>query len=352
MLQFSLTCALGLVGGVWACPAGVVVEPRTPCTPEVSGRLDGGTRAAPGGGEEVPVGGEEVPVFWLGSADVEDEAELWSLKRDRSFLSRAWMSSLPAVLVWSSAPSDSTGCGWTWFWLGTEVGGGGWAEMGTGWHWVVVCCGAWIGWEDVTALLKGCCSEAGTVPELLDATPATEEAETELLLSWGPGTAGTEVCTNGGEMVEDEGGMLAAGGSCEGAVSWEDWEGALGSLVTRAGVWDWVDTGGGETLPVEGGGEDLAVDVRDTAGKVMLVVGATDSGGARVLLEFGPCPASVDGTVPGSCSVAGGSKVLPLSKRACLILLKACWRVPDGADRERPNAMGGARKKWKEELIL
>lgn len=89
--------------------------PRTPGTPELRGRLDGGTRAAPGGGDEVPVGGEEVPVFWLGSTDAEDEAELWSLKRDRSFLSRAWISSLPAVLDWSSAPSDSTGWDGTWF---------------------------------------------------------------------------------------------------------------------------------------------------------------------------------------------------------------------------------------------
>lgn len=60
-------CALGFVGGVCACPAGVtpcpgVVEgPRTPCTPEVRGRLDGGISAAPGGGEDVPVGGEDVP---------------------------------------------------------------------------------------------------------------------------------------------------------------------------------------------------------------------------------------------------------------------------------------------------
>lgn len=110
-------CALGLVGGVWACPAGVipcpevVVGPRTPCTPDVRGRLDGGTRATPGGGEEVPVGGEEVPVFCPGSSDAEEEAELWSLKRERSFLSRAWISSLPVALVWSSAPSDSPGCG-------------------------------------------------------------------------------------------------------------------------------------------------------------------------------------------------------------------------------------------------
>lgn len=68
-LQVPLTCALGLDGGVCACPAGVipcpgvVVAPATPCTPELRARLDGGTMAAPGGGEVVPVGGEEVPVF-------------------------------------------------------------------------------------------------------------------------------------------------------------------------------------------------------------------------------------------------------------------------------------------------
>lgn len=39
-------------------------------------------------------------------------------------------------------------------------------------------------------------------------------------------------------MVADEGGMLTAGGSCEGVVSWEEWGGGLGSLVTGAGVWD------------------------------------------------------------------------------------------------------------------
>lgn len=68
-MKLPLTCALGLVGGVCACPAGVipcpgvVVGPRTPCTPELRGRFDGGTMAAPGGGEAVPAGGEEVPVF-------------------------------------------------------------------------------------------------------------------------------------------------------------------------------------------------------------------------------------------------------------------------------------------------
>ena len=60
-VQVALTCALGLDGGVCACPAGV--GPTTPCTPELRGRFDGDSMAAPGGGEEVPVGGEEVPVL-------------------------------------------------------------------------------------------------------------------------------------------------------------------------------------------------------------------------------------------------------------------------------------------------
>ena len=101
--------------------------------------------------------------------------------------------------------------------------------------------------------------------------------------------------------------------------------------------------GGGDTLPVEGGGEDVAADARGTPGKEVLTVEGTASGGARILVEFGPSPASVAGTVPGSCS--GASRVLLLSTRAGFILLKACWRIPDGADRERPNGTEGARKK-------
>lgn len=67
-MQFSPTCALGFVGGVWICPEGVrpcpgvVVEPRTACTPGVSGRVVGGTMTRPGGGETVPGVGEVVPV--------------------------------------------------------------------------------------------------------------------------------------------------------------------------------------------------------------------------------------------------------------------------------------------------
>lgn len=106
-----------------------------------------------------------------------------------------------------------------------------------------------------------------------------------------------------------------------------------------------MDIGRGETLPVEEGDEDVAVDVGDTTEKVVLVVEATVSGGARILLEFELSPASVDGTLPGSCSVPGRSRVLHLSIRACFISLKACWRVPDGADRERPNVIEGARQK-------
>lgn len=173
MQNERLTCALGLDGGVCACPAGaipcpgvVVVVPTEPCTPELRGRWDGGTRAAPGGGEEVPVGGEEVSVLWLGSTDVEDEAELWSLKRERSFLSRAWISSRPALLTWNSAASDSTSCDWTWLWPDIELGRGSWVEMGTGWYWVA-CMDEPIGWEDVTPPLKDCCSEAETLPVVL-----------------------------------------------------------------------------------------------------------------------------------------------------------------------------------------
>lgn len=55
-------CALGLVGGVWACWPCPGVEHSDAWDPELRGRLEGGTRAAPGGGDMVPVGGEDVPV--------------------------------------------------------------------------------------------------------------------------------------------------------------------------------------------------------------------------------------------------------------------------------------------------
>lgn len=103
-----------------------------------------------------------------------------------------------------------------------------------------------------------------------------------------------------------------------------------------------MDAGGGETLPVEGGDEVVSVDESDATGKVVLVVEATASGGARILLELRPFPASVEGRETGSCSAVERSRVLDFSTRACLILLNACWRVPDGADRERPNVTGGA----------
>lgn len=66
--------------------------------------------------------------------EVEDEAELWSLKSERSFLSRAWMASLPTALAGASDPSDSD---WTGPEVGVEVAPGGGAgacvETGAGW---------------------------------------------------------------------------------------------------------------------------------------------------------------------------------------------------------------------------
>lgn len=113
------------------CP-GVAVGPWAPCPPAVRDRLEGGTGAAPGGGEMVPVEGEVVSV----------SAEDVSLKRERSFLSRACMSSIPGTLDWDSTPSGSPG------WDGREgrVEGGSWvgaiADCATGTE-------AGIGWEEV-----------------------------------------------------------------------------------------------------------------------------------------------------------------------------------------------------------
>lgn len=72
---------------------------------------------APGGGEMVPVEGEVVSVLPVSAEDV-------SLKRERSFLSRACMSSIPGTLDWDSTPSGSPG------WDGWEgrVEGGSWVE--------------------------------------------------------------------------------------------------------------------------------------------------------------------------------------------------------------------------------
>lgn len=63
--------------------------------------------------------------------EADDEAELWSLKRERSFLSRAWMASLPTALVCTSDPSVSD---WTWPGLGALPAGvaGGCVEREVG----------------------------------------------------------------------------------------------------------------------------------------------------------------------------------------------------------------------------
>lgn len=188
------------------------------------------------------------------------------------------------------------------------------------------------GWDDVTAPLKGCCSEVEAAPTL---TGVPEE--TVVMFGWGPGTEGIEVWVDGGETVEDEGGMLVDGGICEWAISCGVWAGGLESLTT---VWDWTEGGEGETLPAERGGDDVAVDATETGWNVALMVETTASGGEGILVELGQ--ASVDGTADGSGSVAAGSRVLLLSMRACLTILKACWRLPDGAERERPK---GAEEK-------
>lgn len=297
------TWDLGLEGGVWACPAWVDIEPGS-CTPLDRERFDGGTRVVPGGGEDV-AGGVEVPVLWLGSTDAE-EAELWSLKRDRSFMSKVWISSLPAVLEWSSVPSDSTGCDGIWVW-------GCWAWM--------VEFTDWEGWP-----LS--CSNMGADPTTLGVP-----VEAEVLLDWGPATAEMDVRVEEGEMVEDGGGMLVeAVGGCGAAVSWEGWEDGMESETAGC---DRADAGGEETLPVDWGGKGVAVEVTDSVGKAVPGVEAAAASEGDRMLEM--WPASEDGKVTGSCSGTGGSRVLLLSIRACFTLLKASWRTPDGAERERPE---------------
>lgn len=68
------------------------------------------------------------------------------------------------------------------------------------------------------------------------------------------------------------------------------------------------------------------------------------------MLEWGAGPVSGAGTGPASCSE--GSRVLPLSRRACFIILKACCKVPEGADRDRPSGREGARKEMSSIFIF
>lgn len=53
--------------------------------------------------------------------EAEDEAELWSLKSERSFLSSAWMASRPTAFAGASDPSDSD---WTGPGAEAVLGGG------------------------------------------------------------------------------------------------------------------------------------------------------------------------------------------------------------------------------------
>lgn len=107
---------------------------------------------------------------------------------------------------------------------------------------------------------------------------------------------------------------------------------------------------GGETLPLEDAA-DVILAASGSDVKEELVVEATVSEEARTLLEYGPCPASVSGPVTASFSTAGGSKLLDLSVCSCLISLNACCKVPDGAENERPNVMGGPERKLKKQLF-
>lgn len=112
----------------------------------------------------------------------------------------------------------------------------------------------------------------------------------------------------GMDIAEDECGMPADDGCCDVVGSWRGGGIKLGS-------------------PVELEAKPLAdSDVRD-----------------RRSLEVGHRLASEDETLPGSGleEAAGLSRVPDLSPRSCLISLKACWRIPDGADSERPRGTEG-----------
>lgn len=106
----------------------------------------------------------------------------------------------------------------------------------------------------------------------------------------------------GMDIAEDECGMPAEDGCCDVVGSWR----------------------GGGTEP----------------GSLIAPLGDSD----RRSLEVGHRLASEDETFPGSGleEAAGLSRVPDLSPCSCLISLKACWRIPDGADSERPRGTEGA----------
>lgn len=114
---------------------------------------------------------------------------------------------------------------------------------------------------------------------------------------------------DGMDTAEDECGMPGKGGCCDGVGSW---------------------VGGGI-----GPGSPLALEAKPP--------GDSDDRGRRSL-EVGHRPASEDETLPGSGleEAAAPSRVPDLLPRSCLISLKACWRIPDGADSERPRGTEGA----------
>lgn len=112
---------------------------------------------------------------------------------------------------------------------------------------------------------------------------------------------------DGMDIAEDECGMPGKGGCCDVVGSW---------------------AGGGLGSPV-------ALEARPP--------GDSDDRGRRSL-EVGHRPASEDETLPGSGfeEAVALSRGPDLSPRSCLISLKACWRIPDGADSERPRGTEGA----------
>lgn len=175
--------------GVPACPGVVRGVPETcPGPEEARGRLEGG-RGVPVelGVDEWPVG-EEVPGTPVPPAG-STEPSAWvvpppprSMKRERSFLSRAWMSSMPRAT--SHSPH------WAWVWLGIVAG----------WGWVCTR----VGWTTgMVVEVMGC--KVGTVaPGAREATGEEEEGSSALGLamdgaSRGPWIAvvGTTVAVEG-----------------------------------------------------------------------------------------------------------------------------------------------------------
>lgn len=159
------TCCLCMLGSIWGvCTYTVAVPtwlweakvPGTKCPLELRDKLAGGMWPAleirPEGGELIVLGGDEVGATSLEPSGRTEgfEEEPWSWKSDRSFFSKAWMSSMPGDFPWVS-PSLSPQ------WPGAAAGRGVGVEEWPGCTCETERAGSCSPWGGVTVMLLSDC---------------------------------------------------------------------------------------------------------------------------------------------------------------------------------------------------